>query len=803
VIRINSLLMLVAASIGPQWACADVEPVDSEPARRIEPPAGFRVASESLFSHSDAAFFRYRDGRLLIIGDSRAELWNPRARAWEPIEMPAAWRNDRSRTRAVQLPNGDVLAMRDAEMGTGRSGALDAQVWDARRQRWATSFNLIVPRALHTATVRADGTVVIVGGGIPTSALLPYLLLARHRPIEATELLTGTDVQPGPPLGVARHSHAAVALANGEVLVIGGIGSRGEVLGSVERLGPSARRWSPAPDLITPRYDATVAVLGDGRVLAIGGRDQEMRPLASVEVLDPSTLRWRPAPSLPAPRAGAVSIALSNSDVLLVGGVDAGARAIEDALVFRSRGERWESGGPARLGRAPAAVALERNDALLVTPDRAVVYWRFGPQPAARTSRQLPPWRFPALLTLSDGNLLVAGGDSDQVKVWDPRHDAWSDRATLPAPLRKPRALALPDGQIVVVGVDPNDRLRCVFSTPMLDAWRSCPGFEAIATARLDQSRPTLDRLADGRVLTILGRSQGALFDADRGTWTPLTLRARVLDPGAQRDTGEFRGLRVVGSAPLYSLLAPPSDPGADGAATPLDATAYAVPAFYSDAGVRLADGRFLAVLHSQRRLALWDSSTSTWQLRRNQHIDESLGRTLLALPDGCVLAFADRDSLPRTFGTSRPRFAVIQPDTLSVSHLHGVFLDLREASFALVGGWVTAVGHGAMGDGVRHRFKASCNGIEALASRSLMPSGPGVPLRRLDPDEFLQPLTQSLPAVAGTGDDELSLRDPAVVLLVVGTMGSMVSLLLIPLLLPVAGVVIYRRLHRRKSPTG
>src|SRR5215207_5356420 len=97
------------------------------------------------------------------------------------------------------------------------------------------------PRASHSATLLADGTILIAGG-------------FRKGPDGKSQLYSETTdvfdpardrVTRGPKLHQARSGHATAVLADGSVLVIGGWHASG-VLASCERYDPSTRRWEPA-----------------------------------------------------------------------------------------------------------------------------------------------------------------------------------------------------------------------------------------------------------------------------------------------------------------------------------------------------------------------------------------------------------------------------------------------------------------------------------------------------------------------------------------------------------------------------
>jgi len=110
-----------------------------------------------------------------------------------------------------------------------------------------------------------------------------------------------------------RVQHAAVRLANGDVLFIGGDGAAS---GTSERYVADLGKFVISGTLVEPRGSAQAAALPDGRVVLVGGmppRDDEFAPLRSAEMWDPTTERWTALPPSPTARAW--------PSVLIVGGV--------------------------------------------------------------------------------------------------------------------------------------------------------------------------------------------------------------------------------------------------------------------------------------------------------------------------------------------------------------------------------------------------------------------------------------------------------------------------------------------------
>src|SRR5215510_5361209 len=75
-------------------------------------------------------------------------------------------------------------------------------------------------------------------------------------------------------LGAARTLHTATLLANGKVLVVGGLSVINpccRVAGSAELYVPATGQWSETCSPITPRYNHAALRLANGKVLIVGG----------------------------------------------------------------------------------------------------------------------------------------------------------------------------------------------------------------------------------------------------------------------------------------------------------------------------------------------------------------------------------------------------------------------------------------------------------------------------------------------------------------------------------------------------
>jgi len=126
---------------------------------------------------------------------------------------------------------------------------------------------------------------------------------------------------PAPSLSTARAAHTATLLANGKVLVAGGYTPTGPAA-SAELYDPASSTWSPAASMTTARYLHAATTLRDGRVLVIGGSGEGSGWDASTESYDPASDTWTSTASrLGLPSAAHATTSLADGRVLVTGGV--------------------------------------------------------------------------------------------------------------------------------------------------------------------------------------------------------------------------------------------------------------------------------------------------------------------------------------------------------------------------------------------------------------------------------------------------------------------------------------------------
>ncbi len=176
---------------------------------------------------------------------------------------------------------------------------------------WRQFNPMGLERTRHTATVLANGNVLVIGGLKRETSHLWYQ-------VEMLNAQNGQWVFRST-INLPRYAHTATLLKSGKVLVIGGISFDGKATNSVEIYNPETDMWEYAPPMHTARAYHTTTLLPSGQIVVIGGESEGVS-LDSVEVFDPSTRTWSSTNSLSIARSKHSTVAI-DSQVIVVGGM--------------------------------------------------------------------------------------------------------------------------------------------------------------------------------------------------------------------------------------------------------------------------------------------------------------------------------------------------------------------------------------------------------------------------------------------------------------------------------------------------
>ena len=216
-------------------------------------------------------------------------------------------------------------------------------------------------------------------------------------------------------LPAARWAHTQSTLADGDVLVCGGLDGAGVATSTVYRYNPATDTWTVKASMPAARFTHSQSTLANGSVLVCGGTTNGSTPQSTVYIYYPEVDIWTTGASMPAARLGTAQTTLANGSALVCGGYN----------------------------------SVVQSTVYIYYPE--VDVWTIGhSMPAARV--------YASLSTLADGRGLLCGGLTDgsigrsTVYIYDPIDDSWTTKTSLPAEIFFQSQSTLADGRVLVCG---------------------------------------------------------------------------------------------------------------------------------------------------------------------------------------------------------------------------------------------------------------------------------------------------------------------------------------------------------------
>jgi hypothetical protein len=339
-----------------------------------------------------------------------------------PVQGPTgSMGTPREAHRAILLNDGRVLVVggmhwsgacaRDRfccpTCGAQLSALASAELFDAGPGQFTPTGGMSAARVFLTATLLANGQVLITGGDDRRGTT--YATAELFDPATGLFTLTGE-------MGVARSAHTATLLGNGKVLVAGGAGATGN-LSSAELFDPATGQFTPAGNMTTPRFFHTATRLDDGRVLLVGG---DGGGESTAELYDPATRAFTSTGGMSVGHVAHTATLLANGMVLVAGGASS-AGVTATAELFNPVSGAFTLAGTMLSARESHTATRRTDGKVLVTggiagntPLSAAELF----DPANGTfvlAMPLETARYEHTATLlTDGEVLIAGGINSQ-----------------------------------------------------------------------------------------------------------------------------------------------------------------------------------------------------------------------------------------------------------------------------------------------------------------------------------------------------------------------------------------------------
>ena len=289
---------------------------------------------------------------------------------------------------------------------------------------WSYTGNLNTGRSSYTATLLANGKVLVAGGTDPTG-YNPFNSAELYDPATGTWSYTGN-------LNKGRYGHTATLLPNGKVLVAGGVGDCTPTGGcrdfkSAELYDPATGTWSITGNLNDFYSEHTATLLQNGKVLVAQN---------TAELYDPTNGTWSyTAGRLNTLRVGHSATLLTSGKVLVTGGKDnfnLDGDPLNSAELYDPATGTWSYTGNLISGNDCGNMTLLPNGKVLIVGgmgaelyDPIIGTWSGTGNPASGMRAVL----------LSNDKVLAAGGGSNgngkSAELYDPPTGTWSHTASL------------------------------------------------------------------------------------------------------------------------------------------------------------------------------------------------------------------------------------------------------------------------------------------------------------------------------------------------------------------------------------
>ena len=316
-----------------------------------------------------------------------------------------------------------------------------ADLYDPGPDRFTATGQMAIARGFDTATRLSDGRVLFAGGDpLAWNFDGPYIASA-----EVYDPTTGT-FRPTGSMATGRNLHTATLLADGRVLIAGGNGRGTQPLGSAELFDPTTGKFRPTGSMVVGRGFHTATLLADGRVLITGGTSDGWTGahfLASAEIYDPTTGKFAATGRMADKRGNHTATRLLDGRVLVTGGTADGAASLATAEIYDPTTGKFTAVGPMAVARTFQEATLLADGRVLVSGGDPAGWIYDGPFLSSaelydpKTGAFVATGSMKDKLTnqtatlLPDGRVLIAGGysghaDVDSAELYDPKSGAFS-----------------------------------------------------------------------------------------------------------------------------------------------------------------------------------------------------------------------------------------------------------------------------------------------------------------------------------------------------------------------------------------
>ncbi|HEY8970497.1 MAG TPA: kelch repeat-containing protein [Puia sp.] len=335
---------------------------------------------------------------------------------------------------------------------TGNTSSITG--WAAMKERLTRLDDLHELRAAHSATLLTNGKVLIVAGfrkGPDTYSQLYSRTAELYDPVTRKFSYTGS-------LQIPRCGQTATLLPGGDVLITGGNNDTPR-LASAELYNSSSGTWTRLPDMLSGREGHHAILLVNGKVLIMGG---SQHPDLYAELYNPTTHSFEKAGPSPLNLSGSCVVQLRDGRVFIIGGWMQ-RQPVQYSMIYDPATNRFTRTADLNIVNYKAGAALLPDGKVIVIGGSNNRDWMgkyntteiYDPQKNVfRKGPRLQFQRFKlnhAIVTLSNGAIVVAGGDS-HIETLNPGDSVFRTSAVMDQPYYFSTATLLPTGIILLAG---------------------------------------------------------------------------------------------------------------------------------------------------------------------------------------------------------------------------------------------------------------------------------------------------------------------------------------------------------------
>ena len=309
------------------------------------------------------------------------------------------------------------------------------------------------------AAVAANGMVTGVATGTATITATDVASGVRGSTVVSVTPVGSGEWATVAPMPTPRRA-LGVAVVNGILYAIGGMGSANQPLGTVEAYDPATNTWTTMAPMPTPRESFGVAVV-DGLIYAVGGNDGT-NYYSTVEVFDPATNTWSAKSPMGVVRSD-LGVGVANGIIYAVGGHGTGFSVLSAVEAFDPTTDAWTDRSPMPAPRQQVGVATIGGSLYVAgganpASTRLATLTKYNPATDTWTTlASMPTARGAVGVDTANGSLYVVGGETSAhvytaaLEAYDPGTNSWFTLTAMPT-ARYYIGAAFVDGTLYVAG---------------------------------------------------------------------------------------------------------------------------------------------------------------------------------------------------------------------------------------------------------------------------------------------------------------------------------------------------------------